>query len=374
MTELDHELVRELAEWSPDGVPVTSVYLDVDGRRSPRRADYEVRLDELLRRVRSQVGDAPQAVARSVEGDAEAISTFVRERFERGDTRGLAMFSASAAGLWEEVALPRPVRDRALVGPRAELRNLEAMLETYGATCTALVDFEKARIFLLHLGRIEEVHDLWDEVPGRHDQGGWSQMRMQRHVDDHRTQHLKHVARALFRLWKARGFEHLVLAGPGVAHRELEPILHEYLRQRVRGHVGLPMTASVEEVRSRTLRVEEELEEESERRAVERLSSAAATGAGVLGPDRTLAALSEGRVDALVVRLDLELAGGRCGSCGRLAGRAGPCPACGAPMDAISDVVDVAVATAYGQGCRVETVTADEGLDALGGIGALLRF
>jgi peptide subunit release factor 1 (eRF1) len=43
-------------------------------------------------------------------------------------------------------------------------------------------------------------------------------------------------------------------------------------------------------------------------------------------------------------------------------------------MDGIADVVEVAVANAYVQGCRVETVVEDEGLVALGGIGALLRF
>jgi len=68
---VDHSLLRKLAEWDPAGVPITSVYLTVDGRRYPRKSDYEVRLDELLRRARAQ---------------AEGLS------------RGLALFSAHAAG------------------------------------------------------------------------------------------------------------------------------------------------------------------------------------------------------------------------------------------------------------------------------------
>lgn len=374
MTELDHELLRKIAGWSPDGVPVTSLYLTVDGRRYPRRVDYEVRLDELLRSAHGQALALPEAAARSVEGDLEAISTFVRERFERGDTRGLALFSASAAGLWEEIALPRPVRDRVVVGPRADVRMLEALLETYEPMCVALVDYEKARLFCSELGRVEEVRDLADEVPGRHDQGGWSQMRMQRHVDDHRTQHLKHVADALFSLWRSRGFAHLVLAGPGEAHRELEGLLHEYLRQRVRAHVGLPMTATLADVRARTLEVEEELERAQEGELVRRLADAVPSGGGVAGLDATLEALSEGRVGTLVVGLDLARPGGVCDRCGRLGTRASACPTCGAPMREVPDVVEVAVAAAYERGCEVETVTADERLERLGGIGALLRF
>jgi peptide subunit release factor 1 (eRF1) len=43
-------------------------------------------------------------------------------------------------------------------------------------------------------------------------------------------------------------------------------------------------------------------------------------------------------------------------------------------MREVPDVVEVAVASAYERGCRVETVTTDERLGRLGGIGALLRF
>ena len=153
MTDLDRSMLRALAEWSPQ-VPVTSLYLAVDGRQRPRRSDYLTRLDELLRDARTQVNGMAADAARSVEGDLGRMSAHVREGFDRAGTRGLALFSASAAGLWEEVRLWRPVRDRAFVAPRAEVRMLEALLETYGATCTVLVDFEKARLFLLHLGRI----------------------------------------------------------------------------------------------------------------------------------------------------------------------------------------------------------------------------
>jgi peptide chain release factor subunit 1 len=372
---LERDLLRDLAEWEPAAAPVTTVYLTVDGRRYRRRSDYEVRLAELLRDARAQASELAPAAARSVEGDLERMSVYVREELDRGDTRGIVMFSVSEAGLWESVRLPRPVRDRAFVGPRAELRMLEVMLETHGATCTALVDYEKARIFLLQLGRVEEVKDVWDEVPGRHDQGGRSQMRMQRHVDDHRRQHLKHVADTLFRLWKARGFENLLLAGPGEAHRELEADLHEYLRRRVRARIALPMTASTLDVHARTLHVEEDLEREAERSMVQRLVEGAAAGTAVTGLADTLAALSEGRAGTLAVRRDLREPGARCEACGRLSDDAGVrCPACGGRMGAIPDVVEVAVATAYGQGCRVETVMAGEGLADLGGIGALLRF
>ena len=372
--ELDHGLLRKLAGWDPGGVPITSLYLTVDGRRFPRRSDYEVRLDELLRRARAQGEAMGRDAARSVGCDVGAMSEFVRDEFGRRDVRGLAMFSAHAAGLWEVVPVPRPLRDRALVAPQADLLPLEAVLETYRPTCCALVDYAKARLFLVELGRIEEIPGPLDDVPNRHEQGGWAQMRMQRHVDDHRAKHLKRVADALFDLQRWRPFEHLVLAGPAEAHRDLEADLHDYLRRRVRGNASIPMTATSADVLARVLEIDEAAERERERVAVERVKRAAgADDHGVAGLDATLEALAAGRVGELVVSLDLSVPGSACGTCGRLAAGVGSCPACGGDSRPVPDVVEAAVAAALRGGARVETVLG-EGLDGLGGIGALLRF
>lgn len=375
MMDLDQRLLRTLAGWEPDGVPVTSVYLTVDGRRYPRKSDYEVRLDELLRQARSRSEALGPEAVRWVEQDLRAISAYVRDDFERGDTRGLALFASSGAGLWEEVRVPRPVRDRAVAGARADLLPLEQVLDTYHPICAILVDSAKARVFVCELGRIREVSVVEDEVPGRHDQGGWAQMRMQRHVDDHRQKHLKNVAETAFRVYKAHPFDHLILAGPAEAHIELERELHDYLRQRVRARMSLQMTASQDELLARCVEVEEALEGERERELVQRLMEAsAAGGSAVTGVGTTLGALGEGRVGELVVWVDLSLPGGVCPSCGRLAEHMGRCAACGGRLEMVPDVVEAAVAEAFRQGCRVETVVDGSDLEPLGGIGALLRY
>ena len=376
-TNVDHSAVRKLAQWNPDGIPITSVYLTVDGRRYPRKSDYEIRLDDLLRRGRAQAegeGLSKEAL-RSVMGDLEAIGSFVRDEFERGNIRGLALFSADAAGLWEEVRLSRPVRDRATVASAADVLPLEQVLETYRLMCLALVDYEKARLFLSELGRVEEVTHFIDDVPGRHDQGGWSQMRMQRHVDDHRQRHLKRVAEALFRLLKASPFDSLVLAGPAEAHLDLEHTLHPYLRERIRAGVTLTMTATLNEVAARCLEVEEEQERTKETAKVEALRGTAESGGkAVTSLQGTLAAVAEGRAAEILVGLDLSAPGFSCPNCGRLSERGTRCPACGSTMEPVADVVEEAVARAVRQGSRVETIVHPDGLARYGGIGALLRF
>ena len=375
MTELDRAFLRKLAEWTPGDVPVTSVYLSVDGRVRPRRQDFELALDGLLHRIRERASELDDAPRRSVEQDAGAIADHVRERFERGSNRGLALFSAHGAGLWEDIATSRPVRDRATVGPHPDLLPLEALVEVYESFCTVLVDSERARIFLAELGRVEERTELTDDVPGRHDQGGWSQARYRRHIDEHRLRHLKRTADVLFRFFKRRRFDHLILGGPDEVVQELEHELHDYLRKLVRARMSLPVTASPADVLERSLHLEEELERERERETVERVVAEQAAGrraAAGLGP--TLKALGEGRVETLVVSFDLSAPGFECPRCGALALEGGPCVACGEPRGPVADVVESAVAVALRQGARVETVTQDGRLQALDGIGALLRF
>lgn len=375
MTALDRSLLRRLAEWDGGGAPITSVSLSVDGRTYPRRADVEVRLDELLRRARASTSATDRAAARSVRADTEAMSRFVREEFERRGTRGLAMFASHAAGLWDVVQVSRPLMHRAVVGPTADLVPLEIVLETCKRSALALVDYQDARLFLVEMGEIEEVAGVADEVPGRHDRGGRGQMRMQRHVDDHRARHLRHVADRLFALWRSRRFELLVLAGPGEAHRELEPELHDYVRRCVAAHAVLAMGATTAEALARVLELEEETERASERDVLRRLEAALGSrDGGVAGVEPTLEALSTGRVGELVVSHSVSRPGVRCPSCGRLLTRASRCPSCGAATERIPDVVEAAVAVAFRSGARVEAVVDDDSMRSFEGVGALFRF
>jgi peptide chain release factor subunit 1 len=370
------ELLRTLAAWPTDGLPVTTLYLDVDGRRHPRRADVEAEAESLLRPCGEKIGDLPEEAARSVRRDHQRMRAFVREDLDRGTTRGLALFSCSGAGLWQEVPLTRPVRGRVVVSERPYVLPLEAVLERAEPICTALVDRQRARLFLTVLGEVEEVTDFLDEVPGRHDQGGWSQARLQRHIEDHVHRHLKRTAEALLRLKEDRGFEHLVLSGSDEVVAELERELHDYVRRTVAERASLPVTAAPGEVLKLALSLEERLEQQRERETEDRLASEVRSGTGraVAGMAGTIAALEAGRVETLVVAVGTEASGVRCTSCGHLDVGGDRCAVCGRPTREVPDMVEEAVESALRQRCRVETIPEPDELVALGGIGALLRF
>jgi peptide chain release factor subunit 1 len=287
------------------------------------------------------------------------------------------LFSASSADLWEEVLVPRAVRDRVTLSRHPDVLELEALAETYETFCTCLVDREKARIFLARMSEIQEQTDIFDEVPGQHDQGGWAQARFQRHIEEHVGRHFKHVAEVLLRLHKLRGFDHLILGGTREVLAGFEPGLHDYLKKRVVARINLPVTATPQEVLDRSTQIEERVEADRERRVVERLVAEAAAGRqAVTGLAGVLGALNEARVETLVVPFGFSAQGARCTNCGRLSMGGRTCNVCRGRLEDVADIVDHAVAAALQQGARVETLSMLNSGPGGGHheIGALLRF
>src|SRR5207247_1069507 len=264
------------------------------------------------------------------------------EGLDRGRTRGVAMFGAGG-DRFEEVLASRPLPDRAALADAPYLLPLEALVERSESFCVVLVDRAKARLFTGALGRIDERTGVFDDVPGRHDQGGWSQANYQRHIEDHVGRHLRHVGDVVMRVFKRRPFDHLILGGPEEPVKEFERILHDYLQRRVVDRLTLPVTAGPADVLERTIEIEERLDTAREREVLDRLRAEAGAGRqGVVGLEPVLEALNEGRVDTLVVPFGVAAPGVRCTACGSLASGGERCPMCGGRMQAVPDVVESA--------------------------------
>ena len=75
-------------------------------------------------------------------------------------------------------------------------------------------DAKSARLFELEFGRILSEIDFSDpDMPRRHDQGGWSQANLQRHVQDHIDRHHQEVADMLTRLVDEGRVHDIVVSG-----------------------------------------------------------------------------------------------------------------------------------------------------------------
>lgn len=371
MTAIDEAAIRELASFRGEQAPVTSCYLDVDGRRHVRHQDYEHELQLLLRRPRSS-GEATGSVA----DDFRRFEEYVRAGVDRSQVRGLAMFSCSAHGFFEAVPLPVPVRNQLVVNTVPAVRQLERVLQEYERFGVLLADRQRARMFVFELGQLADHSELFEELPRDYDSRGERERGdTQHHVEALAHQHLRHAADVAFQVFKDQGFEHLTIGAPDEIHHELEGALHPYLRERLCRRIDVSPLAGPEQIRQAALEVELEVEREREAALVRQLRDAVgARQQAVAGIDEVLGALADHRVDRLLVSHGYSVAGWRCGACGALAAVGRDCPRCGSGMEHVDDVVEEAVEGALAQSCRIDICVGNADLDVLGRVGAFLRY
>jgi peptide subunit release factor 1 (eRF1) len=375
---ISEDRVRALAGHRASSV-ITSCYLDVDGRRHPRPADYETRLDHLVREAKDRAAAFGPDAARSVAADLERITAWVRGGFDRSHVRGLAFFACSADGYFELVESPLPVSDGIVVNHTPHVRPLEAVLQEYQRFAVLLVDRQRARLFRFELGECTEQAEVFDAIPrgadgAGHPAQGARGAKVQRHTDEIAHRHLKHAADVTFAELQERPVDHVILGGPNEVVAELEGMLHPWVRDRVADRLAIATTAGPDEVCQAARAVEASVTRRSEAQLVDRLRDALGTGAGVAGLDATLGALVERRVDVLLISDGYQAEGWRCRSCRYLGPRGRKCPVCAREMDLVDDVVEEAVEEALANKCRVQIVRGNADLDVLGRIGAVLRF
>jgi len=369
---LTEAVIRELASLKGERAPITSCYLDVDGRRLARSKDLEHEVDLLLKGVRSRAdGDA------SVSADLDRIERYVHGDLDRSRVRGLAIFACSAEHLWEVFELAVPVRTRVVVNNAPAVGQLESVLREHEPIGVLMADRQRARMFVFAVGELVERSELFEAVPretdlrGLRDRGGDHPQV----VEEHTQQHLRNAAQVAFTVWSQHPFTHLAIAAPDDLAGQLESDLHPYLRRRLCGRLAVPVTANHAEVLAAAQQVESRVERARQATVVDRLRGSVASGRkGVAGLADVVDALGDHRVGTLVVSQGFAAPGWRCDGCDRLASLGRRCRRCGGEMTEVADLVEETVEDALAQSCQVEICVGNADLDVMGRIGALLRY
>jgi peptide chain release factor subunit 1 len=301
--ELTAAEVRKLVDRrGTDGSPVTSVYLNTDGARFPRPADYEARLDGLLRDARHAGEARGEAAAKAVAADSDTIRRWVRDEFDRSGVKGLGLF-ASGGEIFERVQVEMAFRNLTRVNDTPYVVPLQAMLGRSHRIGLVIIERDKARLFRYQLGHAEEYLGVASDVHGQHSQGGWSQARFSRNIEHDALHHMKDTAEVLRKSHEEHPFDALVLAGPSAEVAEFEKLLHPYLQKVVHSsRVSLPVDVTVEQARERFAQVQQELVSERRRELLARLKAAEGQAEkAARGIRHVIEAVNAKRVDTLFV-------------------------------------------------------------------------
>src|SRR5438874_2097457 len=173
--------LRELAAFRTENGCAISLYLNLDPSEVPTPRDAQSRMNALLNEAeKTDRSELTHDARRGLTADFERLARWFDDDFERDGAQSLAVFAASLDNFWDTLSLPEPVRDGVRIGRDFYLAPLVPLVARTDGTIVAVVGREQGQLYRLRAGRLEPIVDQFEEQPGRHDQGGWSQARYQR--------------------------------------------------------------------------------------------------------------------------------------------------------------------------------------------------
>ncbi len=371
--------LRELAGFRAENGCAISLYVDLDPTVSPTTRDATTRVHAMLDAASKSHGatrsDLSHEVKSGLKADFERLAQYFDEEFDRDGAHGLAVFAAGPDNVWRVLSLPWKVADAARVADDFLLSPLVPLIGRGNGAIVAVVGREQGRLLALRGGKFVQVADRTEETQGRHDQGGWSQARYQRHIDNLGLEHYKAVAEELERHFRRLGRPRIIVVAGDETRAEFADVLPTELEDAVIGWTNADAHASDAELCEVVQPFVDEWRAGRETEAVERWREEVGKNAlGASGWTETLEAASDGRVELLLYQAGAQRDAYRCPACGRASDAAITCPLDGTTMEHRDDGLDLAVRLTLAYGGDLLAVEHRQDLDPVEGIGAILRF
>lgn len=368
------ETVNRILEFHGNGLPVVSLYGRIDPGASPR--EVHTRMMSLLDQVRPLAKDQTleHQSRLSVRADIERIKEGVDSN--RWPPGAVAIFSCSGRDLYEEVPLPRGVREQVIVDATPFARPMLAVLSEYHRACVLVINKASARVWEIDQDEMREVTKFKDPVLRKPDYAAnLAEDRVRNKEEELVKKHYRRAVKVLEDLQQTDGYDIVIIGGHEYEVPEFIQILPNDLRTRVAGTFSVdPTTAPLAEIRSSANSILERYEREEELRLVSEVFEKAAMGQpAALGLESCLQAAPVAAIKTLLVLQGAIAPGVVCDESRWLAASGDICPVCGNPTRRTADVIDELVAVVIDEGGSARHVEADTKLSEYL-VAAELRF
>jgi len=373
--------LEEILNFIPTGKLVVSVYLLVDRSRVTKR-DYQTKLNSMIVSSKEKL-EADTNIDKSQKKEVfevfEKVKAFAYDKFRTDSTRTLAIFS-SGDGLWEEFRIPIIMRSKIIIDPKPYTQSIRSLLNNSKKYGVLLIDREKAQIYSIYLGEINEYLAAFiSDVPSKvnfKSQAVLRERKLYGRLEEKLHHFFKLVNDRTMELFKEKKFDYLILAG----RKEIIPnflnYLHSYLRSRHIGNIDAEPDSNISLISNKAQKVIDEFEAKTKNALIDRLiDEYNPNGMGVLGIDGTIKSLLIEKIRILIYDRQFTHEGYICNSCRYLTVEyKDGCPYCGGKLVFYNDIVDEIVEDALNQGCEIVDIEGNEKLIRAGSIGAVLRY
>jgi peptide subunit release factor 1 (eRF1) len=360
---------EELLSYDAGDQKVISLYLDADTSQQS--------IDAIKLQVKTMVKEA------RLNHHGEAAQPFERYLDHSFDWSkpGLAVFSAENGEFFRAFPVNVSFRNRLRVGHKPYVKPLAHVMDYYAHFGVILVDKVGARFFDYHLGDLQETEGVMGEDIRKLKQGGSSAVDMRggqgsnRHEDEAVQRNLRDAAAAANAFFSKRPIRRLFLGGTNETVAQFREMLPKQMQSCLAGTFNIDMEAGEVEVRKRSLAMLTEANNEREKRLVKQLiTTEAKAGAATIGLDDTLQAVSEKRVQTLIISDGYHTPGYFHPDSGFVVANLVRSPMSESELIDVADVIDTAVVQTMSNGGQVEIINDNPELEGIGRIGAILRY
>lgn len=365
--------LQDLLKFNANGAGIVSIYLDTDcSQQTAETIKLQVR--GMLRELNGVYGE-----------DAEIIERYLDLSYDWSKP-GLALFSSADNEYFRAFPVGLSFRNRVRVGPKPYVKPLAHLLDYYAHYGVILIDRVGARFFEYHLGELQVSEGVMGEDVRHLKKGSGSSavgtrggargaQGGSRHEEEVVQRNLRDAASAASRFFASKPIRRLFIGGTAENVAQFRELLTKQLQSCIAGTFAMDMTAGEHEVRNQTLAMLGEYNVERERKLVETMIAAQAMGANaVVGLDDTLQAIADKRVETLIISDGLRAPGYVKDESGFVVANIARSPLSDQELQEVPDVIDSAVAYALAQGGHVEVISENPDLEAVGRIGAILRY
>ena len=372
---LSREELKEIAKMRGDEAQFVSFFLNVNPVTNVKD-NYAIHVKNL---IKTTTDTLEKDVLKKVSADLEKIESYILTN-KPVFKKGLAILSSQAKKYWKEFHLSVPIKNEIVVDKTPYIKPLLDIMDNYQRYAILLVGRESARIFIVHLGEIEEYSEVHtDDVPGKHKKGGWcalSEKSYERHTDHMVGLHLKDVLKQLDAFLSGEYVGRLIIGGSEETATRVKNMLPQTTAEKIIGTFQAEMTANSKDILEKAGPVLQAFENRKESETIDDLLTKAMKNENaVIGIENVLNALQEGRVMRLVVLKDFKQSGLACKECGYLTVQnISSCPYCKGEVESANYLVDMIAQKAIEQGAGVAVSSENKKLQDAGSIGAFLRF
>lgn len=370
--------LKGLARVAEAPQPFVTFYLNTKWDSEKQREKVRIFVKSKLRDLLTKNDHLTPEARRALEEDAERIDHFVRGLVAREhdeDVAGIAIFSCAGLGVHKIVKSYAPFEEGFDCCSRPALRPALSAVRAGEPALLCMIQGDSGRLIEFEMGVMRREFAFEDEeFPGRHEQGGWSQARFQRHIREHLLRNLGKLAEQAVRWADERRTSKIVLSGPEPDIALFESHLPKRLRPAVCARLNIDPTATNDVLEAEVRRVLDAVREEDDRAALDELLDLLGSPRAIAGPDPVAAAVAAGKVRTLYIGTAFREPGWKCFSCGAL-GLKVPlgCPLCQAPVEAVELGEELVRGTLAADG-DVVPIREHEGLRSEGGVAAALRY